>query len=69
MTGVWPSTTAAWRRGPLYAPAQAVALLLSRACTSREEALRLEYHIKRLPRSRKEQALKEFPQCCPWILS
>ena len=35
----------------------------------RQEALRLEYHIKRLPRSRKEQALKEFPQCCPWILS
>ena len=42
---------------------------MSRACTSRQEALRLEYHIKRLPRSRKEQALKEFPQCCPWILS
>ena len=35
----------------------------------RQEALRLEYHIKQLPRSRKEQALKEFPQCCPWILS
>ena len=50
-------------------PRRPVALLLSRACTSRQEALRLEYHIKRLPRSRKEQALKEFPQCCPWILS
>ena len=46
-------------------PRRPVALLLSRACTS----LRLEYHIKQLPRSRKEQALKEFPQCCPWILS
>ena len=49
-------------------PRRPVALLLSRACPSRQEALRLEYHIKRLPRSRKEQALKEFPQCCPWIL-
>lgn len=50
-------------------PRRPVVLLLSRACTSRQEALRLEYHIKQLPRSRKEQALKEFPQCCPWILS
>ena len=50
-------------------PRRPLALLLSPACTSRQEAQPLENQIKRLPRSRKEQALKEFPQCCPWILS
>ena len=50
-------------------PRRPVALLLSGPARPGRKALRLEYHIKRLPRSRKEQALKEFPQCCPWILS
>lgn len=46
-----------------------VELVLERACRSRQEALRLENHIKHLPRSLKETALEEFPSCCPWIPS